>query len=757
MLRRPWCRVVLLTLAIVFVMHDEAAARFRWHSSLLGCEPPAVFYSSAHRPGARPCCPLADGMCDGGTACPATGLCPGTGLACTPPRATPRPNIVVMISDDHGSCQYGSAVECRSAVRGQAIPAPVTPNLDLLAGYGTVFTTAHNTSPWCFPSLFSIVTGRFQRSFNGVTRPAEQLGAIPRALRSLTGDPSAVTDPYDARSSVGGYCSFLGGKLTGRLGDPGFHAEARTSERAIGRTSCVAGAPGEAPRCGADALPVYDPSRIYRGSDLFEFLDTLAYPLPGAPGAFGMQTFFAWYAPRIPHQPLRAPALIRHYLFGAGAAYPLGGLFDLGAFCSGASCPAGVTAFDDAVFGDTRELYANLWWMDDGLREIRKYLAAKSAPHCIGADGTSRFAAGSAGACAGTWVDTMAPAPDRNTVIMFLADNGWHLPRSKHRFTENGMRTRLIVFDPRTLPEIPPWSPTEATIPPPRESLALAHAVDVLPTAVGFALGTPGAEPCPEAPDGSSRCDGRDLRPHLASAPGGPAPTATLRRALCGHMTQKASIPTRDRYLLTRAGSVGRCSDRAAPTCASDAQCGPTGFCLAGRCASQGESPCTATSGCLDGAVCFGGHCRVAPSCLDDSDCAALFPGRSAMACVAKDKKWCRNDPSVACGAHDDCPACAPGEPACSRLCEPRQLKFYVNLSAANTQMTDLFLDPDETGLHGGPPGSLVRELSRAGGPYAGAIRRANCCIDAWWPEAAEPGTTCTPSDICPLDLSCVE
>jgi hypothetical protein len=747
-----------LLLSVSVLIPERSDAKFQWEKSLFGCEPPATFYSTRHIPGLKPCCPLVEGMCASGVACPVSGVCPSTATACSPAAPAGRPNIILMISDDHGDCQYGSAGECRSPQKGLPIPAPVTPSLDLLAGHGTVFTVAHNTASWCFPSLFSMVTGRYQKSFGDSKKPADTFGAIPRSLRLLLGaTPAAQPDPYDVRNSIGGYCSFLGGKLTDRLGNPGFHARGRTGERSIARTKCIDGAPGQPPKCGSGLDPVYDPTQIFRGSDLFEFLDTLLYRVPGpGPATFAMQNFFAWYAPRIPHQPLRAPLVIRNYLFGSGPAYPLGGIFDLGQYCSGASCPPSVTALDETVFGDVHELFGNLWWMDDSLREIRQYLERQGSPHCIATNGKSRFDIATPGACGGTWAEAITPDLPRNTVIMTLADNGWHLPDSKHSFTENGYRTRLIVFDPRNLPVVPSSDPGAEVIPPPQETFALAHAVDLHATAMGFALGTPGAALCPLSPDGSGRCDGKDLRPHLVTAPGGPAAPDTLRKAMCGHFTQKPTSPTKSRYLITRQGAVGRCANQAAPVCASDAQCAPSGFCLEGHCAPRGEMACSTNAQCPSGAVCLGLKCRAAPPCIENADCTSIFPGGS-YACVAKQQQWCRNDPSVACSTRDDCPACPPGAAACSRLCEARMLKFYVNPGASVPELTDLFADPDEVGLHKGGPGdtTLTYQMSQLGGAYGPTIRRANCCIDEWWPEASNLGSACMAGYSCPSELSC--
>jgi hypothetical protein len=735
-----------------------AVLKVKWATRLGKCEPPNVFYSAQHRLGAKPCCASIVGVCPGGESCPPGGVC-SDGSACTPGTQPNRPNVVLMISDDQAACHYGHAGECRSVNTGTPIPAPSTPNLDLLAGHGTVFPVAHNTAAWCFPSLTSILTGRYQKSMANQSRVADAFGTIAKSLRNLDGVPGLQADPFNAGNRVGGYCTLLGGKFIGSIGDAGFDARARTGERLLGRTTCVAGAPGQPPRCGSEAQTDYSPSDVFRLGDVFDFLDSLRFRVPDvAPARYDMQKFFMWYAPRIPHQPLRSPVPVREYLFGSGASYPLGGLFQLGGLCSGFGCSPSVAAFNEVNFGDEHEMYANVWWLDDGVRELRKYFAKASAPHCIGPDGRSRFDVPSPGLCPGTWVSDFAYDLARDTVIVMLSDNGWFLPHSKHQFTENGHRTRMIVFDPRTLPAVPGWDGTQEVIPPPNESPALAHAVDAFTTIMGYATDSaPGTQLCPQAPFDGSRCDGRDLRAHLANAPGGPAPAATLRHSLCGHETEKSTTPTLDRYLVTRPGSVGRCTVLTAPSCSSSADCGAGAFCLGGRCLATAEPSCTSTSQCATGAVCLGGRCRVAPACTDDGDCAALLNG-TPSACVAKEMKWCRNAPGVACATNADCPACADGG-ACGRVCEARQLKFYVAPGASGTahQVTDLFLDPDENGLHEGISSgrSLVSDISSLGGPYGDALRRAACCLDQWWSTPTMGASICGPGYSCPADFTC--
>jgi len=746
--------LLLLGLCAALEVPPTSRAGVIWKGASNGCEPLSTFYSSSHQTGSPPCCSTQPDVCPGGTACPVGGRCPGTQTPCVAGAPPNRPNVILTISDDQGSCHYGTAGECRSVQTGTPIPPPSTPNLDLLAGYGTIFPIAHNTASWCFPSLNSILTGRYQKSFNGMRRDLSgNFRTIPAVLRDLEGAPGAVQDPFDPDNAVGGYCTLLAGKFTGAAGKTEFNGEARTGDRALGRTLCNAGPPGQPPLCGSQTQATYDPLTTFHIHDLFEFMDSVFYPVPGTPGAFTHAPFFIWYAPRIPHAPLRAPGVIESYLFGAG----LGGLLDLGAMCRGASCPPAVQSFSESNFGSERDYYANVWWVDDTVREIREYLSRKSAPHCIGGNGQSRFPVNNPSQCPGTWATSLAPALDRNTIIIYLSDNGWFLPNSKHAFTENGYRTRLIVYDPQ-VDALPSWMPS-APAPPPFESPALAHSTDLLPTILGLALGTRGLQSCPVSEDGTP-CDGRDLRPYLRvfASLGDPLSETPLRHSLCGHHTQRGTAPTRQRYLLTRPGSVGRCVDRSLPACTSTANCAAGQACIGGHCAATAATACATASQCPKGSACLGGLCRVGPPCVDDQTCAALFPGQQT-ACLEQRTKWCRNAPNVSCESADDCPACpagpGPEAPPCSRLCEHRQLKLYLGTNSTNAEMVDLFLDPDERGRQGTGDVGLFTGMSSQSGPYGADLGRLSCCVDAWWPQGARGGTRCTPAYVCPADFTC--
>ena len=761
--RGLWALLVLVAMVGPLVETADARIPIVWarKRQLAGCEPPHIFYSSQHITDRKPCTASIEGLCAGGVRCPESGVCPTDGKPCVSGPVADRPNVILFIADDQGYCHYGNAEECRSTQTGTPVLAPRTPNLDLLAGYGTVFPIAHNTASWCFPSLASILTGRYQKDFNG-QRKVTEVGftLIPSALRRLEGEVGPPADPYNPGNKIGGYATLLAGKFTGSLDESSFDGVAKTSGRSLGRNQCIAGGPGQPPLCGTASVTPYDPFGSTNVSDVFSFLDMLVYKQPDSvPAQYAMQHFFMWYAPRVPHQPLRSPPAVIDYLFGGVGA--LGGAMNLGQYCTGSTCAPMVPAFNEDNFGTVREYFGNIWWADDNVRELRRFLAEETAPHCIGANGRSRFDLLTQSSCMGqdgTW-SSVAPDLERNTILIYVSDNGWHLPNSKHAYTENGFRTQLLVYDPRTLPTLPSWNPELETPLAPQFNTALAHTTDLLPTILGFGLGTSGNQACPVGPDGVT-CNGKDLRAHLITAPGGPAAPETLRHALCGHHTERTTSPTRNRFLLTRPGSVGRCTRGSNPACATSADCAPGQFCAGGFCAADaGETACGSTAQCPAGAVCFGGKCRMAPACTDDSDCTALVG--AGYVCGGKAQKWCGNAPNVSCSTSSDCPVCptvAGSSPAaCRRLCEARSLKLYVSPgSVAGVQLSDLFLDPDERGLSTGDQSKLVTQMSSLSGPYAGTIRRLNCCIDDWWPEiVGESGTQCSVGNSCPAEFSC--
>ena len=80
------------------------------------------------------------------------GACAHSRNRITPAKAAQRPNIVLILADDMG---YGDP-----GCYNPESKTP-TPNIDRLAGQGVQFTDAHAAGPWCVPSRYGLMTGRY--------------------------------------------------------------------------------------------------------------------------------------------------------------------------------------------------------------------------------------------------------------------------------------------------------------------------------------------------------------------------------------------------------------------------------------------------------------------------------------------------------------------------------------------------------------------------------------------------------------------
>ena len=267
-----------------------------------------------------------------------------------------------------------------------------------------------------------------------------------------------------------------------------------------------------------------------------------------------------------------------------------------------------------------------------------------------------------------------------DTVLVYLSDNGFFIPRSKSHFTENGYRTILLLFDPR--------SPSPA-----RLDTDLAHSADILPTFLGFAGGY--ASPPP------SGLNGRDLRQADA--------THRLRTALCGPKVHSHS--TTDRYLLTNAAAAGRC---AAAGVASARACVDDGDCAANEtCASVGSTWCSNTSAG-----------RSIP-CSTDTDCRAA----PCKTCSKAESRPCEDDAD--CGRWG---SCVPAASALACRCDRPAVKLYVG-QTGDAATTDLLRDPDETRIADGSAAADATDPGRS----ARLAHRMRCCLDRWWLPAGIP------------------
>lgn len=158
-----------------------------------------------------------------------------------------QPNIVFIISDDHDNEHLG--------FMGNEIVH--TPNLDLLARSGTLFTRAHLPMSRCHPTLASFLSGRWPHQtgvyHNFGKKKLDPKNSLPRLLQEA------------------GYATYVEGKYW--EGDP----------RAMGFTHGIGGSADTFVRKGQ--------------SELFSFIDEVG----------GNKPMFIWWAPKIPHRPHDPP------------------------------------------------------------------------------------------------------------------------------------------------------------------------------------------------------------------------------------------------------------------------------------------------------------------------------------------------------------------------------------------------------------------------------------------------------------------
>ena len=196
-------------------------------------------------------------------------------VACgAPPEVPEQPNIVLIISDDHGYPDYGF----------MGSPAVRTPHLDRLAAEGVAFTQGYSTASVCRPALATLLTGllpiqmhfwerkrmRARRSVPFVT----ELETLPRLLAAR------------------GYASFQAGK----------HWE------------------GSARDGGFDEGMIDPAFEVPVNEQWHELLRKTVTPVSQFLARHRDRPFLLWYAPLVPHLPHDAPK--RHRAIYADAPRP---------------------------------------------------------------------------------------------------------------------------------------------------------------------------------------------------------------------------------------------------------------------------------------------------------------------------------------------------------------------------------------------------------------------------------------------------
>jgi uncharacterized sulfatase len=164
-----------------------------------------------------------------------------------------RPNVVLIISDDHSYPEYGW----------MGHPHIKTPLIDKLATEGLTFQRGYVTNSVCGPSLTTMLTGLYVHQHRRTTNH----GGVDKTMLGLF----MKCPRMPAILGEAGYVSYQGGKFwQGRSTNAGF-AEGENGARKVGRETMQ---------------PIYD------------FIDRAEEQ---------QKPFFVWYAPYIPHSPHTPP------------------------------------------------------------------------------------------------------------------------------------------------------------------------------------------------------------------------------------------------------------------------------------------------------------------------------------------------------------------------------------------------------------------------------------------------------------------
>jgi hypothetical protein len=691
-------RTRALSWLLLLAVHTVGPAQaIEWVAGASGpCEPPEIFYSSAHDPAIPvPCCPRNPERCPGGVAC-VGGFCapPYASLSCTVPSGTDAPNILFFLNDDQGYCDFGfMAPACRSAKQGLFVPVPATPHLDRLAlqpengGRGRIFEISYSNAAWSAPSRETLQMGQLRKDVIDPNVPDQFLAHMLK----------------DGSGPV--YCSLgVGGKLGGSRSEASLGYDAVNKKRKWGRYDCVSPACfptcDDPPLCGPDLGVEEIPLNVL---DVFAFVEsTLLGPRDPSgnliPGTIYTQAqpIMMWVASSLPHSPYKPPPavedrfhLLPDYLFGESAAFPGTPRFPFGD-------PAYAPAFDPVIEKDMAGFYGNVWWGDDAIRHVRSFLEGIQVWDHTG---------------------TVAVSLWERTVFMLTADHGINLPRSKRNFTENGYRSPLVIHDARL-----PASADE-----PRIEQELTHSIDVLPTMLDFA-----GHAVP--PTG-----GHSLRPYLTATP----PASPLRNLMCGHQTKGTKART-DRFVRARPGAVGRCAPTSGTACSSDGDCAAS-VCIEGTCATG--------TNCLEDDDCSGGE-----TCQYKQQKWCRFGRNPVTEAATIDPVG--QQPTVACTTEADCVADCPASDPLYCTCEYREMKLYVLANGESRLMDLFIDPDEpgmDKGLrkNGPQPGDVP---IGAGAAHQHVAERLRCCLDRWWsPPPTEQGvvlgdpscTECEPQYAC--------
>jgi arylsulfatase A-like enzyme len=289
------------------------------------------------------------------------------------PAADERPNIVLIISDDHAFVDYGF-------MGGDHVN---TPHIDRMAAQSQLYTRGYAT-PVCSPSLATLLTGLYphQHGITGNDLKQDRTNRTALSERLFQNPlilPKALSDA--------GYLTMQTGKLW------------NMSYQNAGFTD---GMTGPESRHGGAGLDIGRKGM----KPIFNFIDK---------ARDAEKPFFVWYAPFLPHDPHNPPDELLQKYRGKGPT------------------PA------------AEKYFAMVEWLDRTCGELDAYLDAHGLTE--------------------------------NTLVLYLADNGWDAARgykdirAKLSPYEMGIRTPIFARWP-------------AKLAPHRDDETLASIIDIVPTII---------------------------------------------------------------------------------------------------------------------------------------------------------------------------------------------------------------------------------------------------------------------------------
>lgn len=394
-----------------------------------------------------------------------------------PPKpSAPRPNVVLIIGDDHASYVYGAYGNARAK----------TPNLDRLAGQGMRFTRAWPATPVCTASRAAFITGRSPAEM-GVTRLSS---ALPESEVTLA----------DALLGAGYATAAFGKMHFNAPARPGLHGFERLFEvdeanRESARRAALAtkaGPPGETDQSGPAGehdpgpgpfqppwRPFKDPASVWLNSACLPVARRLA-DMPGsviadeataylrerAEPANRDKPFFMIASFPEPHSPFNFPVEYR-------------GMFDLAQFKTEPGAPPDVDELSPEDRAQIPAVFRDLTAEQKRGVVAAYYTAAAFLDHCVGRTLDE--------------LDRLGLAD--NTLVIYLGDHGYMLGQ-RGRFEKHCMWAPALAA-----PLVARWP---GRVAPGSVSDALVEFIDIFPTVAGVC----GAE-VPAA------VEGRDLGPIL--------------------------------------------------------------------------------------------------------------------------------------------------------------------------------------------------------------------------------------------------